>query len=88
MIQVTPAPEPPGFDEKVRRRGLAALSELVGEEREGTRRGPKRKAQFARRDEIPADALPTYWRDALPDMLRSYSRMCAYLAPSTAPRYL
>ena len=80
MIPVAQAPEPPEFDAKVRQLGLSAIDELVGRPPRVKRRGPKRKKIANREQDIPADVFPPYWRDALPEMLFSYERRCAYLA--------
>ncbi|MCY1013457.1 hypothetical protein OV079_49615 [Nannocystis pusilla] len=73
------APEPPDFDRCVRQPGLAALAEMVGET-SPNRPGPKRSKLAERREDIPADKLPPYWREAIPDLLRAYRRICAYTA--------
>lgn len=80
MIPVTPADEPADFDARVRRPGLAAIAELVGENPGVVRRGPKRKKIAATREEISADDFPPLWRSVLPQLLASYGRICAYLA--------
>jgi hypothetical protein len=80
MIPVTKAIEPADFDEKVRKKGLRALSELVGDPVSDQRRGKPRLKMVDSRDQIPADKFPPYWTAALPDMLREYQRTCAYLA--------
>lgn len=80
MIPVTPAKEPPHFDKTVRQKGLSAIDELVGRKPRLKRPGPRRKKIAAREADIPADAFPTFWRDALEDMLAAYERRCAYLA--------
>ena len=80
MIRVAPASEPASFDGKVRRRGLDAIAELVGEAPSRTRRGPGRQRSFASRDQIAAAAFPPFWRDALPDLRDAYCGLCAYLA--------
>jgi 5-methylcytosine-specific restriction endonuclease McrA len=79
MIPVAPAAEPPDFDARVRKKGLDAIAELVGEQPSRVRRGPRREKIANKRGEIPADAFPPYWRDVLEDMLDSYHRLCAYL---------
>lgn len=78
MIRITPAPEPPGFDQRVREPGLGAIAELVGECPARRRRGRRRKKIAGRREEIPADAFPPFWQEALPDLYESYRRICAF----------
>lgn len=73
MIRVHPAPEPAGFDEKVRQPGLRAIAALVGE-----RSGTKRAKIADRPEDIPAGKLPPYWRRALDHLLASYDHICAY----------
>lgn len=82
MIPIRAAPEPASFKDKVRRPGLAALAELVGEEPGHRRRGPKRKAQYARREDIRWDRHRrlAYWTEALDDLRAAYDQRCAYLA--------
>lgn len=80
MIPVTAAPEPADFHERVRRPGLDAIAELVGEAPSRPRPGPKRKARYPRREAIPPTEFPAFWRDVLPDMLEKYHRLCAYLS--------
>lgn len=80
MIPVTPAVEPASFDERVRRKGLRAIAELVGETPGGVRRGRPRKKIAETRDAIPPEAYTPYWRDVLPEMLDSYGRLCSYLS--------
>lgn len=79
MIHVPLAPTPEDFDEKVRLRGLSAIAELVGEEPPRKRPGPKRGKIAERRENIPLDAFPPYWTDALDDLLDAYHRICAYV---------
>lgn len=80
MIPVPLAPEPRTFDQTVRRKGLAAIAEMVGSQPSRPRPGPKRKPIARREQDIPPDCFPPYWRDALPDLLESYGRLCAFLA--------
>ena len=80
MIPVQPAPEPVDFEERVRRPGLDAIAELVGEQPSQTRRGPKRSKIATRRQDIPGAAYPPLWREVHTDMLTAYRRLCAYLA--------
>jgi hypothetical protein len=78
MIRVALAPEPPHFTRRVRRPGLSAIAELVGEAPDPPRRGPRRKKVAERREEIPAQAYPPFWREVLPDLLTSYRHICGY----------
>jgi len=78
MMRVELANEPSAFDENVRKPGLRAIAELVGEP-SGRTAGRKFKKVAATRDEIPAEHFPDYWRRALDDLLSSYHRLCAYL---------
>ncbi len=79
MIHVNPAAEPPGFDQKVRKPGLRAIAELVGEEPEPPRTAGRRFQKVAdRRQDIRPQKFPTYWGEALDDLMTSYRRICAY----------
>jgi hypothetical protein len=80
MIPVALAVEPPEFDAKVRQRGLSAIDELVGRAPRLKRPGPRRDKRADHERDLPAEAFPPYWRDALPEMLVAYERRCAYLA--------
>lgn len=80
MIPVALANEPAEFDAKVRQSGLSAIDELVGRPPRVKRPGPKRKKVADQEQDIPAEAFPPYWREALPEMLAAYERRCAYLA--------
>jgi hypothetical protein len=80
MIPVSQAPEPPEFDGKVRQPGLSAIDELVGRAPRLKRTGPRRKKFVNKEEDLPAEAFPPYWREALPEMLVAYERRCAYLA--------
>lgn len=79
MIPVSLAKEPVTFDVEIRQKGLDAIRELVGEKPLKMRAGPKRAKVADRREAIPAEKFPPFWRDALPDVLESYQRRCAYL---------
>ncbi len=69
MIRVIPAPEPPAFDKRVRKPGLRAIAEMVGEK--PYRRGGRRFQKLAdRREDIPAEKFPPYWTEALDDLMR------------------
>ncbi len=66
MIRVTPAKEPPEFDEQVRQPGLALIAQLA--------------AETGSEDSIPSRQFKPYWRRALNDLLTSYNRTCSYLS--------
>ena len=80
MIRVEPAPEPPEFDRKVRQPGLSAIAEMVGEPQLSRRRGRRRTQIAERREEIPSQKFPPFWRDAIDDMMFAYDQICAYMA--------
>lgn len=80
MIRVEQAPEPADFDLKVRKPGLRAIAEMVGEPDLPKRRGRKREVIAESRDAIPADKFPPYWTEALPQLLEAYGRVCAYMS--------
>lgn len=61
------------------------MLELVGRAPTKPRRGRKRKVVAKRRDQIPSDAFPPYWRDVLPEMRKAYHGRCAYLAMYLEP---
>lgn len=66
MIRVSPASEPPQFNEQVRQPGLALIAQLA--------------ATAGSEGAIPAGEFKPYWRRALNDLLTSYNRTCAYLS--------
>lgn len=85
MIPVVLAPEPPGFDRLVRKRGEVAIKKLVGQPVNA--RGRRPKTTFACEAYIPADKFPSYWidprhdgRSTLDDLMDAYQQQCAYLA--------
>jgi hypothetical protein len=80
VIPAKPAPEPPGFDEKVRKPGLRAIAELVGDPSLPKRPGPQRKKIADHREDIPPDSFPPYWRDTLDEMMAAHKGVCAYMA--------
>lgn len=92
-MRVEPRPEPAAFDGTVRKPGLSAISELVGQ---GPLPGQGRlgpAATFPGRESIPGRHLPAHWSGARADLLREYARTCAFsgLRPSrpwTEDRYL
>jgi len=85
VIPVALAPEPATFEAKVRRKGADAMLELVGKAPAKPRSGRKRKVVAKRRDQIPSDDFPSYWRDVLPEMRKAYDGRCAYLAMYLEP---
>jgi 5-methylcytosine-specific restriction endonuclease McrA len=85
VIPVALAPEPATFNAKVRQKGADAMLELVGKAPSKPRPGRKRKVVASRRDRIPSDDLPPYWRDVLPEMRKAYNGRCAYLAMYLEP---
>lgn len=78
MIRVAPAEAPADFEGRVRRPGLDAIAELVGDAPSRPRPGPKRRKVAERPEDIPVSEFPALWRDVLPDMLIAYRRLCAY----------
>lgn len=65
MLHVTEMPEPPDFDTKVRKKGLAYL----------------RKNQIELNQPIPTGVkIENYWVDCLPELYESYQGICAYVA--------
>ncbi|WP_437315121.1 hypothetical protein [Sorangium sp. So ce385] len=79
MIRVQPAAEPPDFDAKVRQRGKAALQELIGSAEAPRRRGRPRAKLAEKVEDIPSEALPPLWTEALPALRAAYRDICAYL---------
>ena len=77
MIPVRPAEEPSNFDADVRRPGLRAIAERVGEMPPRTA-GQRYKQVAESREEIPAAAFPAYWSRALDDLMERYDRICSY----------
>ena len=65
MIPVAPAPEPAGFDEQVRKPGLAALAKLAED--------------YGSPNAIPASKFPPLWTHSLDDLLEGYNRLCSYV---------
>lgn len=80
MMPVTLAREPAHFDAAVRQKGLSAIDEMVGREPRQTHTGPRREKIADLEQDIPSAKFPSYWREALPDLLSSYERRCAFLA--------
>jgi len=80
MIRVPLATEPPTFDNTVRRPGLSAIAEMVGEPSTVARPGPCRKKIADHRADIPPSSYPDFWTRAIDDLLTKYDRCCAFLA--------
>lgn len=78
MIPVQPAPEPERFDEVVRKPGLSAIAELVGEPATLKRPGFKRKTVCTQREDLKSNHFPPFWREVTDDLLTAYHRICAY----------
>lgn len=77
MIRLTLAQEPAEFDADVRQPGLRALDERVGIPVVRTS-GKPYKVKAARKEDLKGTDFPAYWTKALPDLLKSYGRLCAY----------
>lgn len=85
MIPVALAAEPASFKAHVRERGADAIQRLLGKPVKA--KGRKPKTTYARPQDIPGDAFPSYWTDvrkhdgksALDDMMDAYGQFCAYL---------
>ncbi len=77
MIHVEVALEPKSFDEKVRKPGLRAIAELVGEKPKRNA-GKRFKKRAARRDDISSSDFPPYWTECLTDLMNGYRQICAY----------
>ncbi|MDT3268631.1 hypothetical protein QNL75_26610 [Pseudomonas amygdali pv. morsprunorum] len=77
MIRLTLAKEPTEFDDQVRKPGLRALDEMVGNP-VARAAGKKFKVVAARKEDIKGSDFPAYWTEALPELLKSYGRLCAY----------
>ena len=78
MIRVEVQPEPSDFDDAVRKPGLSALSELIGQPPTIKRPGPRRDKRADRIEELPPNALPPFWQVCLPQLAEAYRRICAY----------
>lgn len=78
MMRVELGPEPGTFDGKVRKPGLSAIAELVGESPlPGEERLDPRKT-YPDRESIPGGRFPSHWRRARGDLLREYEWTCAF----------
>ncbi len=80
MIPVKQASAPKDFNKKVRDPGLSAIAELVGEPPTIMRPGRRRKKVADRREDLPSECFPPFWREVLGDMMLAYHRLCAYMA--------
>ncbi|MBK1643066.1 hypothetical protein CKO25_00025 [Thiocapsa imhoffii] len=94
MIRVTPAPEPPDFDAKVRQPGLRAIAEMTGQVPAYPRRSGKAFKQRTRQEvqsdgtsisvsidrpeDLPASEIEPYWTNAIADLMQAYDEVCAY----------
>ncbi len=79
MIHVSPADEPPGFNQSVRMPGLRAIAELVGDDPEPPRTAGRCFRKVAEhREDIKPREFPTYWVEAIDDLMTAYRRICAY----------
>lgn len=78
MMRVELRPEPDAFHGKVRRPGLSATAELVGESPlPGEERLDPPKT-YPDRESILGRRFPSYWRRARGDLLREYEWTCAF----------
>lgn len=82
MIRLQIAPEPPSFDEKVRKPGQNALALLAGERLPHRRRGrPTAATRKAGETRVPKTIEDfDYWRECLDDLHDAYRGICAYYA--------
>lgn len=79
MIPVARARKPKTFDEKVRKPGLRAISEMAGKPSPFPRTAGKPYKQIVQREvDIPASAFPTYWTKALDELMSAYGKICSY----------
>lgn len=78
MMHVALAKEPDDFEEKVRQPGRRALAEMVGEVDLPKRPGRPRKKIAEVYSDIPSSQFPEIWREAIPDLMHSYQRVCSY----------
>jgi hypothetical protein len=82
VIRVEIAPEPPAFDEKVRKPGQNALALLEGKPLPHQRRG----RPIATTKKVQGRRVPRtiddfdYWRECLDDLHEAYRGICAYYA--------
>ncbi|MEZ6129512.1 MAG: hypothetical protein R3C59_12585 [Planctomycetaceae bacterium] len=77
MIPVAMAPEPAAFDKQIRKPGLLAIAEMVGE-KPGRSKGRPFSKVCDRREEIPSVKFPPYWTNCLDDLMRAYREVCSY----------
>jgi len=94
LIRVTPAPEPPDFDVKVRQPGLLAIAEMTGQvpthprksgkaceprtRKEGQSDGTSISVRIDRPEDLPSSEFKPYWTEAIDDLMRAYDEVCAY----------
>lgn len=77
MIRQELADEPGPFDANVRKRGLRAIAEMVGETRT-PRPGRPHGVKATRREDIKPSDFPPYWTNSLDDLMAAYREICAY----------
>lgn len=85
MIPVKRAREPRTFDKNVRQPGLSAIDELIGRTPRLRRPGRPRAPVAKKREDIPPDKFPPFWRSAIDDLHNAYGGRCAYLATFIEP---
>ncbi len=79
MMRVRAAVEPPHFNEVVRKPGVRALKELVGDPTAGKRTGRKRTVKASKVEDLKSKDYPDYWTQILKDLRSAYGHTCAYL---------
>lgn len=79
MIPVAPKSEPATFAARVRQPGLRAIAEMCGKKPPFKRtKGQPFKRIANSESEIRANEFPTYWTEALDDLMSAYGEICAY----------
>ena len=77
MIHVERVDEPATFRTAVRIPGLRAIDEMIGLKPKRTA-GRRFKKRATTRETIPAEAFPSYWTEALDDLMKAYNQICAF----------
>ncbi len=57
---------------------LRAIAEMVGEKPPSESAAVASRRVADRREDIPPEKLPSYWTEALDDLMSAYGRICAY----------